>query len=262
MFQWATSAEAVLLRVEDRLGPGLRTGLGEDVVDVGLHRMGTEIERRCDITIGEPLGNECEDLGFSGREVVRERSRRDRSGALGYCGDAEERGLYVAVENGLPVDGTVKGASDVGPAGVLGEVAAGTSSQRVEDGGVVGVGGEHDDGDARVHCGEPPGGLDAVENGHVQVDEHGVGLVLFGKREGFDAVGGRADDGDLGQQVEHEDEPVTHRGLVVRHDDTDRFGCGVGHRGTRARTVHPPSVGPAVSAPSMRSRRSRIPASP
>ncbi len=41
--------------------------------------------------------------------------------------------------------------------------------------------------------GDLPGRLDAVEHRHLHVDQCGVGLVLFGQRDGLLPVGGLGD---------------------------------------------------------------------
>ncbi len=55
---------------------------------------------------------------------------------------------------------------------------------------VIGVGGEHDDGDAWVLGGQPAGGADAVQDRHVQVEQDRVGLVLGHELQGL--LGGLA----------------------------------------------------------------------
>jgi hypothetical protein len=96
----------------------------------------------------------------------------------------------------------VQRPSDVGPVGVLGDVAAGAGPQRVQDQVLVDVRGEHDDRDVRVLGGQPPGGRDAVEDRHPQVEQDRVRPVRGDLLHRLLAVGGRADHLDVGQPTE------------------------------------------------------------
>jgi hypothetical protein len=75
------------------------------------------------------------------------------------------------VDGGLACGDPFEGLADLGGAGVFGQVAAGTGPQRVDDGPVIGVGGEHQDLDARVMFSQAAGGLDAVR------PERGAGRI-------------------------------------------------------------------------------------
>jgi hypothetical protein len=63
---------------------------------------------------------------------------------------------------------------------------------------VVDISGEHDDRHARVPRGEQPGGLDPVQDGHVQVEQDGVRLVFGYPLERLFPVGGGGHDVDAG----------------------------------------------------------------
>jgi hypothetical protein len=91
---------------------------------------------------------------------------------------------------------------DVRAVGVLGEVAARAGVQGVQDGVVVGVRGEHHDGDVRVLGGQPAGRADAVEDGHVQVEQDRVGIVRGHQVQGLLPVRGGACHLDAGQATE------------------------------------------------------------
>jgi hypothetical protein len=64
----------------------------------------------------------------------------------------EQPGLDARVEQCLPGGHDGDGPGDLGGPGVLGEVAARAGTQRREHGLVIGMGGQHDDGDVR-HAG-------------------------------------------------------------------------------------------------------------
>ena len=136
---------------------------------------------------------------------------------------------------------------------------------------------------------EAAGGADAVEHGHVQVEQDRVGLVLGHQRQGLLAVGGGADHVDAGQPAEQQDQALADAGLVVGDDDAQRTVGGhraagrraAGHRaaapggaggdpafmstdasGSSAVTAHSASRGPASRVPFSSRRRSRMPVSP
>jgi hypothetical protein len=111
---------------------------------------------------------------------------------------------------------------DVGPVGVLGEVAAGAGLQGGEDRRVVGIGREHHDRHSGVLCGQPSGGLGPVQEGHVQVEKDRVRVLVRDELERFFAVGCRADNLDIGEQAEEQHKAFADAGLVVGHDDPQR----------------------------------------
>ncbi len=108
---------------------------------------------------------------------------------------------------------------------------------------------------------EEPGHLDAVEPGHMDVDQAHVRAEPMRQLDGGVAVGGLADDLDAGLRVKDHRQAGTHQVLVVGHQHAHR------HRrtfvGSSASTVHPPSgAGPARSVPPSSCTRSVIPSSP
>ena len=119
----------------------------------------------------------------------------------------------------MSVGGGTDGSGYAGTSGVLGQIPAGAGAARFEGGGVVGVGGEHDARDVGGVCAQSAGGLDAVESRHVQVDEDDVRVVLCGQGKRLEAGRRPTDDGDVGEEVEHDHQAVTYGGLVVGDDD-------------------------------------------
>ena len=76
--------------------------------------------------------------------------------------------------------------------------------------------GERDHAGLRASSANLPRRLDAVQLGHADVHEHGVGLVLGGELDGLVAVGRFADDLDLGVVGEHcPDEPAGLVGVIA-----------------------------------------------
>ena len=122
---------------------------------------------------------------------------------------------------------------------------------------------------------EAPARFDAVQDRHVEVHQHRVGLEAGDEVDRFLPVGGGADDlyvweeyvweEYVWEEPEHEHEPLSDGGLVVGHHDPERrrLAPWPAHWGTCAVTTHlPPPSGPASNEPAIRSRRSRIPARP
>ena len=130
--------------------------------------------------------------------------------------------MHAGVEDRQPARRRVQRLGDVGAVGVLGEVAARAGPQRVEHRAVVRVGGEHDDRDLGVLGGQPADGADAVQDGHVQVEQDRVGLVLGHEVQRLLPVRGGADHLDVGQPVEQQDQALAHAGLVIGDDDAQR----------------------------------------
>ena len=162
------------------------------------------------------------------------------------------------VDGGLAASDPLECFADFLGAGVLGQVAAGAGAQCVDDGAVVGVGGEHEHFDAGVVVAKAAGGLDPVAARHAQVHQHDVWPELDRQGDCLVAVGCGADDLDAVEQPEEGAESLADHALVVGDEDAD----GAGHSGTHSSTRNPPSVDPAVSVPPSSSARSRMPVSP
>jgi hypothetical protein len=128
------------------------------------------------------------------------------------------------VEDGEAAGRGLQGPGDVGPVSVLGEVTAGPGPQGVQDGVVVDVGGQDDDGHIGVLGREPAGGADAVQDGHVQVKQDRVGPVLGHKLQRMLPIRRGADHVDTREPAEQQDEAFADAGLVVSDDDAQRRG--------------------------------------
>ncbi len=130
--------------------------------------------------------------------------------------------------------------------GVLEQKASGAGPKRAVD---VLVQVERRDHHHRHRVGDAPpreelGHLDAVEPRHPDVDQAHVGAEPARELDSGVAVGGLADDLDVGLGVEDHGQAGTHQILVVGHQHSHR------HRRTSvsssASTAHPPSgAGPA-----------------
>jgi hypothetical protein len=69
---------------------------------------------------------------------------------------------------------------------------------------------------------DPPGRFDAVHDGHVEVHEQHVQVVLLGGLDGFRAVGCGGQDGHVLGEPEHDRERLADGCLVVDDDQGDR----------------------------------------
>ena len=76
-----SSGEPVRVGVVDRLGAVAGADLGEHVVDVGLDRRLADDERRRDLAVRQPGGDQREDLGLARGELVGQARRRAMAAA-------------------------------------------------------------------------------------------------------------------------------------------------------------------------------------
>lgn len=100
-----------------------------------------------DLALRHPLGNEREYFGFTSCQSGGEL----RCGAMAGLarGDGVQEVLLDGRVNGrLAAGDPFEGLADFRGTGIFGQVAAGTGPQRVDNGPVIGVGGEHEDVDS------------------------------------------------------------------------------------------------------------------
>ena len=71
-------------------------------------------------------------------------------------------------------------------------------------------------------------GGQAVDDGHVDVHEHDVGVLLEADALDFEAVAGFADDGDAALELEEGLEALAEELVVVGQDDTNVVGAAAG----------------------------------
>jgi hypothetical protein len=118
--------------------------------------------------------------------------------------------------NGLGDAGFVEGLQDI------------VDSVDVEglDGIVVEGGGEDDVGDFEFALDEFLEHAEAIEAGHLDVEEDEVGGVFFDEGDGFEAVFALADEGDFGEGLEEEGEFLAGGFFVVDDDGVDGHGKG------------------------------------
>ena len=180
-------------------------------------------------------------------------------GIAGTAGAGQQALLHAGIEHRLPGRRGAQGEHDLGPAGVLGQVATRAGLERVEDRGVIGVSGQDHDLRLRMRGTDPPRRLDTVDAGHAQVEQRDVRTVLPHQRARLLAVGGRGHHLDPVGEAEQRHEPLADDGLVVRHDDAKRRRA---HAGTVTLTVKTSPSSCAVSSPPTSPARSRMPVMP
>jgi hypothetical protein len=146
---------------------------------------------------------------------------------------------------------------------VLDQESARTGTQGGEDVLVEPVVGQ----DHHMHAGQagiggdPAGGLDAVQHGHLDIDQGDIRYVLCGERDALLPVGGLGDHLDVVLGLEQRAGARPDERLVVDQQNPDH-GVGPGS-GMSARTVNPPSGrGSEDSRPPSALTRSRMPISP
>ena len=128
------------------------------------------------------------------------------------------------------------------------------SSQRVDDGLVVGVGGEYDDLRAGMRGTYPTGRLDAVDEGHAQVHQHDVRSGPRHDRERLLSVGR-----PIRPHRRRPSLTAVSPGPRGQRSGRRRPRLSCGHR---RGTVQPWSCGSADTCPPSSSIRSRMPRRP
>ena len=109
------------------------------------------------------------------------------------------------------------------------EVAAGAGVERAAEIAGAGEGGEDDDAGFELGLFEGGGEFEAGHFGHFDVGDEDVGGEASDELEGFAAVGGLGDDGDVGFELEERGEGAAEHGLVFGEEDAD-LGGGHGFR--------------------------------
>jgi hypothetical protein len=86
----------------------------------------------------------------------------------------------------------------------------------------IGVAGERDQAELWVILAHARHRRHAVHQGHVDVDHNGIGLERFRELDRVEAVGRRADDGQLGLVLDQRLERLEEALVVVREEDANR----------------------------------------
>ena len=142
----------------------------------------------------------------------------------------------------------------------LDQVAARTGAHGSEHGLVVLVHRQHEYGDPRCDPGQLPGGGDAVELRHVQVEQGDVGLGEQHLADRLASVGSDTGHLEVRDRAEQGGQPGTDDRMVVGDDDAD------GHDATTGMDTNDPAAtswrGRPRSIPPTSAARSRIASSP
>ena len=181
-----SGGQAVGVGVVHGLRTVARVDLREQVVDVALDGRLADEQLGRDLAIRATLRDQREHLGLTRREVIRQRCRRSRLTAcfrtLGRRALSRRRGNQLLVndriEQRLMRGRCLNRTGDLGDAGVLGQVAARTGAESVEDRRLIRVRGQHNDLGLGVVVADPPRGLHPIHLRHAQIHEHDVRAVL------------------------------------------------------------------------------------
>ncbi len=218
-----------------------------------------------DLPVGLARRDEVEHLGLARRQVG--------VGGIGGVGAPGGRGggrtgsgrqqplLHLGIEHGLAGRGGQHGPADLGPGGVLGQVAQRACLQGADDRFVVGVGGQHDHLGLRMAGPDAARRLHPVTARHVQVHEDDLRGLRRDDLDGGLAVLRLASHGDPGHSAEQQHQALADGRLVVSDDDSYRLRV-LGHVGIFRHTRQVPSAGPASSVPRASAARSRRPVRP
>ena len=164
--------------------------------------------------------------------------------------------LDLRVEHGLAGRGGQYGPADLGPGGVLGQVAERACLQGADDRFVVGVGGQHDHLGLRMAGPDAAGRRHPVAARHVQVHEDDLRVFRRDDLDGGLAVFRLAGHGDPGHGAEQQHQALADGGLVVRDHDGYRLR---GSRSCRNPQAYPPgpSSRPCLQHAGRPARRAR-----
>ena len=221
---WLEADEAFADGVLDEFRAVVEVEFLHEVGAVGFDGFDGDDELFGDLAVGEAVGDEGEDFAFAFGEAVEAVLGFAFGGALDVVGEdvAGDGGGEVGFAGG----GGADAFDEVFGGGVFEDVAAAAGAEDFVEVGVVVVHGEGDDADGGEEVVDASGGGDAVEFGHADVHHDDVGLELFGKGDGFEAVFGFADDFEVGFGVEEEADAAADDGVVVGEEDVGDVAIG------------------------------------
>ena len=146
------------------------------------------------------------------------RSRSDRTGAFGCaCRRISPASAPASVggDNALAACHLQHCFDDLRAAGVLREESGGALLQRLEDECAVGVGGQHEHACRQLVADDGTHDADAVDLGHLVVDQRHVGLLATDRLDGISPVLGFGDDLDPTVLVQTAGHAVTEERVII-----------------------------------------------
>jgi hypothetical protein len=189
--------------------------LGEDVADVGLHRLVADVEGQGDLAVGAAMGELLEHLLLPLGELLGERAAAHQV--------LEHRAGHGWIEDGLAAGGAAHGGDQDLRLRVLADVADGAGPQRRHHPGLVGVGGQHHHLGVGREGADAAGGLDAIHAaGHPEIHHHHVGEPLLELRQGLLAARRGAHDLEVRERFEIAAQAGLYHAVVVDEDDAGR----------------------------------------
>ena len=169
-----------------------------------------------DFGVGEAFGGVLEDDAFAFGEVVVwivGLAGGTEGGGEGGFSDARSQEMF-AFGNG------VDGADEFFGGAVFENVTGGAGAEGFGDVGFVRVHGADNDMRGRGAA-DAADDFKAVHAGHGEVEQKDVGLQLFGNLNGFEAIGGFADEIESGFVREQRFEPLANQMMVFGYDYSD-----------------------------------------
>src|SRR5438477_1798798 len=189
----------------------------EDVLQVGLHGVGGDVELLRDVLVRVSEREQLEDLDLPRSQRLRAPVALLRLGEL-----LGERDDELRVDHHVAAGDEPDRLDQVLRVAGLEDVAAGSGAHRLDHELPVVVGGEHDD----PHLGEAapdlPGGLQAVHLGPPDVHQADLRLGLLHELEEIPPVRGLSYDLDAVRHVEVAAETLSHERVVVGDGYLDR----------------------------------------
>ena len=127
----------------------------------------------------------------------------------------------TGVEEGFAAHGGAAGLDKVAVGNGLQHVAGSARGQCREKVLLVVVHGQDEDARLRPGAGKLPGGLQASQPGHGDVEDGQIGLVGAGGFDGFGPVAGFGDNAEVGFALKDETDPPAYQNVVVSQQDAD-----------------------------------------
>ena len=185
---WLVRDEVVVVGENDRSRAISQIQLGEDMVDVGLHRTFTDEELLGDLGVCAASTDQSEDLEFALGELVEYRSGKC-GGGWGVAVDGEDSAGHCGVEPCVTGGNGSYRSIELVSGHTFEDESGRPGAQHPGERFVVVECGESENWKARPLCSQQRGGGDAVEAWHADVHEHDVGIGLLGGGECLASVG-------------------------------------------------------------------------
>src|SRR5581483_7686159 len=223
--------------------------LGADPLEVGLHRLGGDVEAAGYLAVAQPVGHQPQDVDLP----LGQRLPPQPPDAAAFPGPygADHVPGGAGVEDRLAAGGHPDLLPQLAGRDRLEQVAGGTGGHRRHQSLVV-VGGEDQHPGVGIEVENRPQRFDAVEEGHRVVAEHDVGCLAGGLEGGVRVdegrpVAHRPDDADAVVAAQPVDDGLEHQPVILGHHQSQ--GAVVSHdHALILRSVEGPARGTLVTS--------------